>query len=81
MKKLIWLASIFSLALTTSCKPSSGKNESQNDQIAAGDTLKGEISFRGHSPFIRWLSNGRTNFVNFTPMYALTYRGEAQEKA
>ena len=47
MKKLIWLASIFSLALTTSCKPSSGKNESQNDQIAAGDTLKGEISFSG----------------------------------
>ena len=47
MKKLIWFASIFSLVLTTSCKPSSEKNQSQNDPIAAGDTLKGEISFSG----------------------------------
>ncbi len=47
MKKLIWFASIFSMVLTTSCKPSSEKNQSQNDPIAAGDTLKGEISFSG----------------------------------
>ena len=81
MKKLIWLASIFSLVLTTSCKPSSGKNESQNDQIAAGDTLKGEISFSGAFALYPMVVKWADEFRNFTPMYALTYRGEAQEKA
>ena len=57
MKKLITLASIFALVLTTGCKPSAGQREAVNP-AAANDTLTGEISLSGafalYPMVVRW---------------------------
>ncbi len=57
MKKLITLACIFALVLTTGCKPSAGQREAVNP-AAANDTLTGEISLSGafalYPMVVRW---------------------------
>lgn len=58
MKKWLAIASIFTLVWSSSCKQSAQPDKSQNDNIASGDTLTGDISLSGafalYPMVVRW---------------------------